>query len=436
MKQASIAMYAVLIILFCSMAGNAQQPNTTAAKEGAEAPPPATVTGSGTTNYIPLWTGSSTVGNSKLYQTSGRIGVGMTAPSVALDVNGRINVSKAYRIQGSDYLSAPGTTYWYTNVGLGYQTLPSLTSATDNIAVGYQSMFSDTTGGNNVGMGASTLFTNTTGTNNIAIGGVTLYSNTNGNYNTAVGAGVMEYNTIGSENTSIGYQSMFGSTSGGSNTAIGAQALYGNTTGGYNTALGWYAGAGITSGSYNTMLGYEAGTLVGTGGYDIDIFNRGSTTDNGVIRIGDPLYQNSFFVAGVRGVTTGSNDAVPVVIDSNGQLGTVSSSRRFKEDIQDMGEASRGLMFLRPVTFRYQKAFADGSKPVQYGLIAEEVEEVYPDLVAHSADGQIETVKYQVLDSMLLNEVQRQQEKIRNLEERLAKMEAALASVPQRQAKR
>jgi hypothetical protein len=125
-------------------------------------------------------------------------------------------------------------------------------------------------------------------------------------------------------------------------------------------------------------------------------------------------------VAGVRGVTTGNHDGVPVVIDSAGQLGTVNSSRRFKEDIQDMGEASRRLLSLRPVTFRYQKPFADGSKPLQYGLIAEEVAEVYPDLVAHSADGQIETVKYQVLDSMLLNEVQRQDSELHELRARIA----------------
>jgi len=122
----------------------------------------------------------------------------------------------------------------------------------------------------------------------------------------------------------------------------------------------------------------------------------------------NPINQTSFFAAGIRGVTTGNNDAIPVVIDSNGQLGTVSSSRRFKEDINDMDTVSSGLMRLRPVTFRYQKPFADGSKPIQYGLIAEEVADVYPDLVAHSADGQIETVKYQILDSMLLNELQKE----------------------------
>jgi Chaperone of endosialidase len=148
----------------------------------------------------------------------------------------------------------------------------------------------------------------------------------------------------------------------------------------------------------------------------------------------NPNNQTSFF-AGIRGVTTGNNDAIPVAIDSNGQLGTVSSSRRFKEDIHDMDTVSSGLMRLRPVTFRYQKPFGDGSRPIQYGLIAEEAADVYPDLVAHSADGQIETVKYQVLDSMLLNElqkehkqVQEQAETIRELEARLAVLEKALLS--------
>ena len=127
------------------------------------------------------------------------------------------------------------------------------------------------------------------------------------------------------------------------------------------------------------------------------------------------------------------NNAAVLIDTTTGQLGTLTSSRRYKEDIQDMGDASNGLMRLRPVTFRYKQPASDGSKPMQYGLIAEEVAEVYPDLVAHSADGEIETVRYQVLPSMLLNEVQRQQreisakkDEIRALQERLEKLEAAL----------
>jgi len=153
----------------------------------------------------------------------------------------------------------------------------------------------------------------------------------------------------------------------------------------------------------------------------------GVSADSGTIRIGTSGTQTSFFAAGIYGVSSGSSSAIPVLVDSSGQLVTVSSSRRFKEDIHDMGDASRDLMRLRPVTFRYQKPLADGSQPVQYGLIAEEVAEVYPDLVAYSADGQIETVKYQLLDPMLLNEVQRQQAEIHELQDRLNKIESALA---------
>jgi trimeric autotransporter adhesin len=117
------------------------------------------------------------------------------------------------------------------------------------------------------------------------------------------------------------------------------------------------------------------------------------------------------------------------VIDSNGQLGTVNSSQRYKEDIQDMGEASRGLLQLRPVTFRYKQPFADGSKPVQYGLIAEEVAEVYPELVAHSADGEIESVKYQVLESLMLNELQRQERVIQEQQREIAALKSQLNAI-------
>jgi hypothetical protein len=176
-------------------------------------------------------------------------------------------------------------------------------------------------------------------------------------------------------------------------------------------------------------VGASAASNVSNGSNNIHIGSQGFTNDSGTVRIGTPGTQTSFFAAGVRGVTTANNDAIPVMIDSAGQLGTVSSSRRFKRDIQDMGDASRGLMRLRPVTFRYQKPFADGSEPKQYGLIAEEVGEVYPDLVAHSADGQIESVKYQVLDSLLLNEVQRQQRMIEQQQHEIEALKTQLNGV-------
>jgi hypothetical protein len=214
------------------------------------------------------------------------------------------------------------------------------------------------------------------------------------------------------------------------NTSFGAGAGS-PLAGSLNTAIGENALFNIgIMGSNNIALGYSAAYNV-SGSNNIEIGSQGSASDSGTIRIGTTgtvlpngtlVAQTSFFAAGVRGVTTGNNNAVPVVIDSNGQLGTVNSSRRFKEDIEDMGDASSGLLRLRPVTFRYRQPFADGSRPIEYGLIAEEVEEVYPDLVAHSADGQIETVKYQVLDSMLLNEAQKQATQIRRQGEQIRQL--------------
>ena len=208
-------------------------------------------------------------------------------------------------------------------------------------------------------------------------------------------------------------------------------ALEANSTGSNNTASGVIALYNNTNGSNNIAIGYQAGYNVISTSNNIHIGNQGTASDSGAVRIGTAGTQSSAYIAGIQGVNIGSG--VQVLVNSNGQLGTIQSSRRYKENIQDMGVASSGLLRLRPVTFRYKKPFDDGSQPVQYGLIAEEVAEVYPDLVARSTDGQIETVKYQVLDSMLLNELQKQnatiavqKEQIRSLEERLAKVEAAL----------
>lgn len=214
----------------------------------------------------------------------------------------------------------------------------------------------------------------------------------------------------------MGRSTISGGGFGGSNTAFGGLALQATSFGGFNTAIGWGAGVSNSTGNRNIAIGYTAAFNVnGANSDNIEIGSQGVSADSGAIRIGTAGNQTSFFAAGIRGVTTASNNAIPVLIDSNGQLGTVSSSRRFKEDIRDMEDASAGLLRLRPVTFRYRKPFDDGSKPIQYGLIAEEVAEVYPDLVAKSADGQIETVKYQVLDTMLLNELQKHHAEVATL---------------------
>jgi hypothetical protein len=235
-------------------------------------------------------------------------------------------------------------------------------------------------------------------------------------------------NGSGGWNTAVGASSMNQAASLASyNTAIGAYALELSTTSIRNTAVGYGAGYTNTTGDSNIAIGYLAGTIpAASNSNNIEIGNTGVSSDSGTIRIGAPGTQTSYFAAGVRGVTTGAANAVSVVIDSNGQLGTINSSRRYKEDIQDMGDASSRLMQLRPVTYRYKQAYADGGKPIDYGLIAEEVEAVYPDLVAHSKDGEVETVQYQKINAMLLNEVQKQH---RTLEEQRQQIETGRTEI-------
>jgi hypothetical protein len=377
------------------------------------------LSGTGNAGHIAAWKTSTTLTNSVISQSGGSVGIGTTTPAATLEVNGNAQVDGNFSLSGSILENGVGQLLWApnnesANLSVGLGALPATTTGTYNTAVGHNALPVNTSGAENTANGAQALFFNTTG-----------------GYNTAVGVEALDSNSTGSYNTAIGWA-----------------ALANNGTGGQNTAFGWSALSNIT-GNNNIGIGYFAGLNISSADNNIEIGSVGTSTDSGTIRIGctaictAPLVpQTSTFIAGIYGSTTQSRNAVPVVIDSNGNLGTVSSSRRYKEDIQDMGEASDGLMQLRPVTFRYKKAFDDGSKPVQYGLIAEEVADVYPDLVARSADGQVEAVKYQLLDTMLLNELQKQhatiaaqkehiqsqEQHIRSLEERLARVEAMLTA--------
>lgn len=398
----------------------------------------ADVTGSGTTDYIPLWTSSSAIGNSLLYQKSGFVGVNNTSPAYPLDVTGYINSSTGYSIGTYYALTLPGgvsngntavgaftlanVTTATDNTASGYYALNKVTTANYNTAVGTSALENTTTGGYNTAVGFSALIANTTGLQNTAIGEDALVSNTNGDSNVAVGQTAMYSNTSGLSNTGLGVDALGSNTTASYSTAVGVNALFHSTTGGFNTALGADALPYTTTGTYNIGIGWSAGANLTTGSNNIVIANQGAAADTGVIRIGTAGTQTSFFGAGIYGTTLTS--PVEVVINSNGQLGTISSSIRYKEDVHDMADASSKLLQLRPVTYRYKQPTADGSKPVDYGLIAEEVAQVYPDLVVKGADGQIDTVQYQKLTPMLLNEVQKQAETIRLLEKRLEALEA------------
>jgi Chaperone of endosialidase len=293
----------------------------------------------------------------------------------------------------------------FGNVAIGAQALVFNTDGANNTAAGVQALFRNTTGSNNTATGLNALYSNTTGIANTANGSAALYSNTTGIGNAAYGIGALEINTTGENNTAIGGGALFSNTGGSANTVIGAQASV------------------VSTGSFNTVLGFEAGNSV--------------ITANNVIVVGAQVdganVNNSCFIGNIRGVTTQNANAIPVLIDSAGQLGTMSSSARFKTEIKPMDKASEAILALKPVTFHYK---SDASGIPQFGLIAEEVAEVNPDLVVRDENGEIYTVRYDAVNAMLLNEflkehrrVEQQQATIQQLKSNAAKQEATISEL-------
>lgn len=298
------------------------------------------------------------------------------------------------------------------NTATGAGALLSNMEGDDNTATGAFALINNTLGFNNTAVGASAMVSNTEGRHNTAVGVSALYSNTEGNNNTAVGEIALTSNTEGFGNTGIGFDALPFNTSGVQNTAIGFQSMFSNMTGDNNAAIGAHA-LGNNNGSVNTALGYFAGFNLTTGDFNIDIAAEGVAGESNTTRIGEADVVSRAFIAGIRGVTTGNNDAVAVVIDSAGQLGTVSSSSRFKTDIKPIEKASESILSLQPVSFRY-KAHKDTTP--NFGLIAEEVARVNPDLVIYDADGKPYTVRYDAVNAMLLNEFLKEHRKVQELE--------------------
>jgi len=278
-----------------------------------------------------------------------------------------------------------------------------------NIAFGEGALASQISVWGNVAIGRYAMLNNTTGHMNVAVGGeAPMGENTSGSFNTAVGNRSMVRNSTGQANVAVGHESMW-RFAGTENTAVGAAAMTANGDGSNNTALGFAALSSLISGSQNVAIGGGAGALLQMGSNNILIGAPGVVSESNAIRIGNVVSHERAFVAGVYGVTTGAIGAA-VVIDANGQLGTISSSARYKEDIEPMADTSERLMQLRPVTFRYKEPNADGQRPIQYGLIAEEVAAVIPELVVYGKDGQVETVAYHLLTPLLLNELQKERQ--------------------------
>jgi Chaperone of endosialidase len=299
------------------------------------------------------------------------------------------------------------------NTTLGAGTLlfnvgnQSTGEGTENTAVGTAALLSNTNGFRNTATGFRALFSNMIGDGNTAVGADALFSN-NAFHNTALGDGALQNNTTGSNNTAAGHSALQNySGSAGNNTAVGGGALFSIQTGGSNTAVGFATLSSLQTNSFNTAIGSLALNSNTTGALNTAVGRSagGDITGSGNVCIG----ANVVGAAGVSDTTWIANvyDSVAIArqvyVNADNKIGTLSSSRRYKEQIEPMDEASEALFTLKPVTFRYKKA-VDPSQALSFGLIAEEVAEVNPALITRDKQGKPQTVRYEAVNAMLLNE--------------------------------
>jgi Chaperone of endosialidase len=287
-------------------------------------------------------------------------------------------------------LPAPDGGYagWNTAEGSGALFKLNLTSGKFNTAVGAHALYGDITNDANT-----------------AVGAFALAADNPGDQNVAVGQNALQHNT-GSGNVAAGYQTLFNNTSSGNSSAFGHQALFHQTTGSSNSGFGWHALYNNLTGGNNTAIGYAAGSnITGSGNVDIGAGVGGFANESNTTRI--------------RNINTTQLTGQMVVVDANGKLGYVASSRRYKEDIEPMDNASEALFSLKPVTFRY-KGDIDPDHVKMFGLIAEEVAEVNPDLVVRNAKGEVDSIRFDSINAMLLNEFLKQHRKVQGIEVSIA----------------
>lgn len=293
----------------------------------------------------------------------------------------------------------PDGAYAGANTAEGANALFSLTTGLYNTAIGFFSLEAVKTGSFNTAIGAGALFANT-GDDNTATGSGALLNNTLGDHNTANGESALFKNSTGTGNTAVGSEALLNNTTGSFNTAHGAGAVFSNSSGSRNTAMGLNALSSNTTGQDNIAVGFGAGLGVITAHDTICIGNSGVDVSN------------TCFISQIFGVAPALNDAVPVVIDSAGQLGTLGSARRLKKEIKPMDKASEGILALKPVTFQYK---SNKTNRPEFGLIAEEVAAVDSDLVVRDKNGEIYTVRYDAVNAMLLNEFLKEHRKVQEL---------------------
>ena len=305
------------------------------------------------------------------------------------------------------------------NTGVGAGALTSNTTGNANTAVGVGALGGNTSGGGNTATGTLTLNSNN-GALNTATGLAALQNNTTGGNNTGMGAGALNSNTTGGSNTASGASALMNNSAGGANTASGVNALLSNTAGNFNTAVGFNALNINSTGNNNIALGFSAGSNI-MGDNNIDIGSTGGGGESSTIRIGTSGSQTRAFISGINGVpVTGTG----VSVAADGQLGVAPSSRRFKDDIKPMNNASEALLALKPITFRYKKEI-DRAGVEQFGLVAEEVEKVNPDLVVHDKEGKPYSVRYDQVNAMLLNEFLKEHRTVEELKKEIAALKTS-----------
>jgi trimeric autotransporter adhesin len=361
--------------------------------------------------------------------------------------------------------TATGSQALFTNTGFGntatgFAALFSNTIGDGNTATGIAALHDNTTGRSNTATGGGALQRNTTGVFNTATGSSSLLFNIGGSSNTATGVNALNQNRTGASNTATGVDALIQNTIGDSNTATGVSALHDNRTGRMNTATGVAAlvqnqnginntATGVnalfsnrdasgntangvealrsnTTGTGNIALGFQAGANLSTGNNNIDIGNLGVAGESNTIRIGTRGTQISTYIAGIMGKTVGQG--VPVIVDNTGNLGTANSSARFKEAIKPMAKASEIIHALKPVTFRYKQELDPEGIP-QFGLVAEEVEKVNPDLVSRDEEGKAFTVRYEAVNAMLLNEFLKEHRKNEEQEKTIAELKSGMTAL-------
>jgi endosialidase-like protein len=310
------------------------------------------------------------------------------------------------------------------NTAFGNAALESNTIGFANTAVGWAALAGNVAGNSNTAVGWAALIANTSGGSNTAVGTLALDFNTTGDFNTAIGVGALETNGVGNSNIAIGFYAAQLNKRGNNNTVIGDEALRGNKHGSSNTGLG-YNSLYNCQGSNNIALGDSAGINLRGAENNIEIGNGGLSHDMNTIRIGNETHTVTY-MAGISGATV--PNGVGVIIDTDGHLGTVVSSERFKDDVKPMDKASEAILALKPVTFRYKHDLDPEGTP-QFGLVAEDVEKVNPDLVARDEQGRPYTVRYEAVNAMLLNEFLKEHQTVQELKKQVAELTAGLQKV-------